>query len=229
MIRGLAASAQGMQAQLAAQDVIANNLANVSTAGFEREVLAFRSGGAAGKGETALTPEASVDASQGVLHATGNPGDVAIRGNGYMVAAAPEGNRLFRGGSLHAVNGQLATADGAAVLGSDGSPITVGTAPFTIGQDGAVTAAGKSVGKLQILVPTGGTTPAGRAMLTATSARAAAPGEAAVAQGYVEQSNVEPVTEMVNMIGGVRAYESNAKAVQSQDETLQSLFELLKQ
>lgn len=235
MLRGLTSSAQGMQAQIEAQDVASNNLANVSTSGFEREVVAFRSARdtkAATTGQDAqstLLTVANVDSSPGALRPTGSLTDVAVRGDAFLVASTPQGNLLFRGGTLHTdAKGILCTSDGNPVLDSNGKQISVGSKDWTIAKDGSIASQTGSVGKLQVVTATGPRARVGHSFVSAASSPVAA-GSADVLQGFIEQSNVQPVQEMVSMISGVRAYESNQKAVQSQDQTLQDLFEILHQ
>lgn len=237
MLRGLYESAVGMAARLTLQDVIANNLANVDSTGFQREVAALRArpatpGGSAGAARSSpLTLEAisARDPSAGVVRETGVAGDVALEGPGYLVVQTARGPRLLRSGSLRANgSGELSLASGEPVLGVDGRPIAVGAGAWRIKEEGTVSGAdGRALGRLRLVLPTGPVRPDGGALAVADAVADARPGAVRVLAGCLERSNVEPVQEMVAMIAGMRAYEAGQRAIQAQDQTLQNLFSLL--
>jgi flagellar basal-body rod protein FlgF len=237
MIRGLYDAAAGMTARIAVQDIIANNLANAGTNGFQREVSALRMRLVPGHGfglnstgsHEILEPHAQADTRAGALMQTGAPVDIALDGPGYLVVKTTQGERLFRGGTLHvSKQGDLVTASEDAVLGADGKAITVGTKKWDLGEDGGVTVDGKVIGKMRVVIPEGGVKREGNSLVAAGAMRDAAAGTTKTLQGYLEKSNVEPVHEMVDMIAGMRAYEANQRSIVAQDQTLQSLFEILR-
>src|SRR5438132_654797 len=118
MLRGIYQAAAGMKARLAVQDIIANNLANAGTAGFQREVASIQarmlpvadaigappsaSGLPSGPREAFLflRPSSAPDTREGVLQRTGVDTDVALDGPGYLLTQTARGARLTRGGPL---------------------------------------------------------------------------------------------------------------------------------
>ena len=173
--------AAAMSARARAQEIIANNLANMSTSGFRRLRVAFATelAGAAGvPGQGApgtpgaeAAPEAGnlpspppapaspelllrthLDLTPAPPELTGQPSDVAIRGRGFFVIETERGPRYTRDGSF-TVNaaGELAHRSGGAVAGDGGGAIQGGEAGFHIDERGAVVAGGAEVGRLQVV------------------------------------------------------------------------------
>jgi flagellar basal-body rod protein FlgG len=243
MLKGLYDAAAGMKARLAVQDVIASNLANAGTSGFQHQIVSIQDhrlpslaqtgtgiAAAARAPREVLEPVSAPDTRSGVLQQTGARSDIALDGPGYLMVQTSAGPRLLRGGSMHANRqGYLATLAGDPLLSTDGRPIAVGTREWQVAPDGAVSAEGRILGRLRIARPAGPVQAEG-ATLASTAGVLNVPAAAVrVRQGFLEHSNVEPVKEMVDMIAGVRAYEASQKAVLAQDESLQSLLEVLKQ
>jgi flagellar basal body rod protein FlgG len=169
------------------------------------------------------------DTRPGVLQRTGSSTDLALEGSGYLAVQSPRGLELFRGGPVRVdATGRLATHTGALLLSAEGRPIVVGDKPWEVAADGTVTAGGAVAGRLRVVRPEGPLRREGATLLSAGSVQDVADASVRVLQGYVERSNVDPVREMVDMVAGVRAYESAQRAVLAQDQTLQSLFELLR-
>ena len=202
-----------MLVQLDRQDVIANNLANVSTSGFKRTGAGVRcfdsallhaqsakSSSPAGSCVVALA-SARTDARSGAVVSTGDRMDFALDGPGYFVLQSDSGERLTRSGDFRLdASGQLTASDGSKVLGQRG-PIQV-SGDFSIDQDGSVHSNGAVVDRLRI---DGVTDPL-------QSPR--------VLQGSLEGSNVNAVEEMVAMISAMRAYEACQRTIQSLDQVL---------
>jgi flagellar basal body rod protein FlgG len=244
MLKGLFDAAAGMKTRLAMQDIIANNLANAGTSGFQREIARVQTRPMAVSPESARgavrlgvpTPSfyeyietgVATDTRSGVLRLTGTAGDVALDGEGYLTVQTGEGMRLWRGGSLRVNDrGELATLGGNPLLSQGGTPIVVGDKPWQVAADGTVSVGGKPAGRLRVVLPEGPLRREGATMFSASTVQEAPPASVRVLQGYLEHSNVDPVREMVDMIAGVRAYESSQRAVLAQDQTLQSLLQLL--
>jgi flagellar basal-body rod protein FlgG len=180
---------------------------------------------------------------QGDFRQTGNPLDMVIEGKGFFQVRMPSGETAYtRDGSFH-VNkeGTLVTADGDAL--EPQITIPADAQEIVIGSDGtvSVTQAGQSaaqqVGTIQIanFQNPAGLNSIGRNLLTATSASGDAtagnPGEGGlgrVNQGFLEQSNVNVVEEMVNMIIAQRAYEVNSRAVRVADDMLSQINNLIR-
>ena len=91
-----------------------------------------------------------------------------------------------------------------------------------------MTAAGKPLGRLRVVEPTAAPVREGAHLMAAGGIRDVKGGRTRVLQGFLEHSNVDPVREMVDMIAGMRAYEAASRAVAAQDETLQSLMDVVR-
>ena len=162
MERGLFAAASGMLADQIRQDVIANNLANATTAGFKGDTAVgeafpsllinqLQTGATIGKlGLGSRITEVATDGSQGALRQTGGTYDLAIAGDGWFSVQGPNGVAYTRNGAFTTdAKGQLVTADAQPVLDDGGRPITVGN-NATISPDGRVTVDGRQVAKLAV-------------------------------------------------------------------------------
>jgi flagellar basal-body rod protein FlgG len=235
-----------MVAETIRTDTIANNLANANTTGFKRDVavnknfaemLIYRINdgkeapniGSMGLG-TAIDEIGTIH-DQGSFRETGNPFNLAIEGKGYFTVQTESGMRYTRDGSFTLDSqGQLVTMNGNIVVGQGGpiqinlpdsalSRIIVDSAGriFTMGDD----ADPVEVGALEIVsfIDERQLMKQGANLYNADNV-VGGPQifEGRVVQGYLEQSNVNIISDMVNLITNYRAYEINAKALQSQDE-----------
>lgn len=210
------------------QEIVANNLANVSTTGFKGELPFARLLDAS----NAPIVDAQTDRRQGALQRTENPLDVALADEGFFVVRTTDGERLTRGGSWRVdQQGRLVDALGAEVLGEHDprggvhGPIQVpsGTATLRIERDGAVVADGTQVGRLRVE-----DVPADIRLEHAGDGRFLAPAERrargvadrSVAQGALEDSNVTSVTSLVSLIEIQRAYAGAQRAITTIDGAL---------
>ncbi|MFM9835453.1 MAG: flagellar basal-body rod protein FlgG [Methylophilaceae bacterium] len=175
MIRSLWISKTGLDAQQTQMDVIANNLANVSTNGFKRSRAVFedllyqniRQPGAQSSQQTQLPSGLQLGTgvrpvaternfTQGNLQQTGNSKDVAIQGDGFFQVLLPDGTTAYtRDGSFQVNNqGQLVTSSGYSVQPAITIPSDVTS--MTIGRDGTVSitqaanATATQIGTLQL-------------------------------------------------------------------------------
>ena len=211
MLPGLYSAAAGMLSRLDQQDVIANNLANVNTAGFRRTAAGFSSFSAQLAGAEAGASQCMIpfmtayqDQRQGVIRDTGVPTNLALDGPGFFVVQTESGEQLVRGGNFRLDStGRLVNADGFSVLGQRG-PIQVSDADWSVDSEGNVYSAGAVVDKLRI----------------ETGAASTASESVRVMAGSLEASNVNVVEEMVSMITALRAYETCQRAIQAFDQTL---------
>lgn len=218
-------------------DVIANNLANVSTTGFKARNSRFAEHlMPKARGDAFQAPDQRVafvidrgtalDLASGPIEQTGNPLDVAIKGDSYFVVQTPAGERFTKGGAFQISSaGQLVTNDGHTVLG-DGGPFQFGPTEsnIAIGGDGTVTSSQGQRGKIrlvrfddqQALSNEGG---------NVYSSRAAAQPAGLLGRlepGAVERSNVRAVVEMTRLMEVNRAYSSIANMISRMDETKRS-------
>ena len=174
--------------------------------------------------------------TQGNLTQTGNSLDVAINGRGFFQILTPDGTMAYtRDGSFQvSAQGELVTSSGFSV--QPGISIPDGAQSVTIGADGVVSVQlpGQSsptqVGSLQLVdfVNPAGLQPRGENMLLESAASGPAQtgtpglnGLGLIVQGSVENSNVNVVEELVNMIETQRAYEMNSKAISTTDQMLE--------
>lgn len=235
---GMTSSAFALRYWERRQEVVSNNLANVSTDGFKAErAFANLIGGAVPEIDT------RTDLRAGALRPTGQPLDLALgRDDAYLVIETADGERLSRGGSFRLdERGQVVTADGDALLGENG-PIVLDAATagrvreaatngdgastadpaglVQIDREGAVHVAGAQVGTLRIeTVPPGvRLAHAGGNAFVPPADRTPADREGRdVRQGSIEESNVSTVGSLVEMITVQRAYASVQKAMTTID------------
>ncbi len=233
-----------MLVEQAKLDVTSNNLANVNTAGFKQDRVVTESfsglllhalDGASPMGvrRNRLVGELGTGANEvrsfsdlapGALRHTGNALDVALLGEGFFAVDTPQGQRYTRNGSF-TVNEEaiLVNGSGHPVLGVNG-PISIRGTQVDIDTDGTVFVDNEPAGQLQIVsfANSDGLVKESGQYFRALEA-AGQPTVAAgvtVSQGDLEQSNVNTISAMVNMINATRSYEVSQKAIQAQDETL---------
>lgn len=218
--------------------VIAHNIANATTNGFQKEGLIFSEFvRQLDDNDSALSMATAhahmVDRTQGQLSQTGGTFDLAIEGEGYFMVQTPEGNRLTRAGTYHPnADGLLATADGALLLDTGEVPIFVPPAmrDVFVAPDGTISGGDQPLGQIGLFQPTDPTT-----MTRASGARFAVEGamipleEPNMVQGFVEASNVDPVLEVARMIEVQRAYEQGRNLMSSEDERIRTVIQTLGQ
>lgn len=192
------------------QEITANNLANVSTDGFKAE----RSFGSLLDGVPVVGTH--IDRRVGNIRQTGDQMDVALGNDGFFVVETDAGERFTRGGHFHVDSeGYLADLAGHHVLG-DGGPISVGNAKVAIDAQGGVTVDGSKVGQLRVESAPAGATLAheGGMLLVPPNDSTTVPlDERDVRQGSVEESNVDSLGGLVDMIGVQRAYAAVEKSI----------------
>jgi flagellar basal-body rod protein FlgF len=196
-------------------DVIANNLANLSTTGFKGQHVLFAEylGQAAdGTSESFVQDLGTIrDPSQGSIAETGNPLDIAIQGGGYLAVDTPLGQRFTRNGHFQLdADGQVVTSQGYPILSDGGSPLTVpqGSGQITIGADGNVTTPQGAIGRLQVVTFDNdqALTPTANGLFSTDQTPQPAT-NAKVVQGALEASNVQPIIEITHLIAVQRGVE----------------------
>jgi len=236
MIKGLYRSGSAMVPRIKQQETIANNLANVSTPGYKKDMLFTRELTRAqakaiprqSDWQTPMIDQVYTQFSQGTLDKTGNPLDIALEGDGFMMLETPEGENLLTRAGNFSVDSQgfLSTADGNRLIG-EGGTINVGNGNVGISESGQIEVDNDVVGTIRVvevedksqLLKIGRSAfmiPAGIEPVAAVNF--------AIRQGYLETSNVDIVKEMVEMIISYRNYEADAKSVQTQDQSLEKLI-----
>ena len=246
MDNSLLVSLSHQLASYRAMDVIANNIANVSTPGFKREAAKFEefvtmmqpAEGQEGLQPVSFVKDAGVmrDTNQGNLEQTGATYDVAIEGAGFFAVQTPAGMRYTRDGhfSLDA-NGNLVTSQGYQVQGDGGAiTITPNDGEISIAPDGTVSSVVNGVGnqlaKLKVVefADPNALTKHG-ANLYASDQTPTTPAVVSLRQGALEASNVQPVIEISHMIEVMRAYEATANLSKSQEDMMRQAVERLGQ
>lgn len=237
MLTGLYTAASGMLARQKAQETIAVNLSHTASPGYKRQVAFIRPFAAAARTATARRPggarlraarlvtETRTDRSQGALRQTGNPTDLAIEGRGFFVVRTATGLALTRAGQLH-VNGrgELSTGAGNALLDESGQPIYPAAPDWQVDSGGGVRVGGQKIARLQIALPKGRARSTGGRPMLISDLRPAPKGAFQIHQGFLENSNAEPIREMVAMISGARAYELSQRIIATQDQSLDRLI-----
>jgi flagellar basal-body rod protein FlgF len=229
--------------QLAAyqsMDVIANNIANVSTPGYRREEPTFQEYLAqipAGEGDTGTQTVSFVqdtgiarDMSEGPQQATGGQFDVSLHGKGFFVVQTASGPRYTRNGHFGLdTGGQIVDDNGNAVQG-DGGAITINPddGDIHIGVDGTLSGKNGQIAKLKVMTfnNEAALQKVGQNMFSATET----PNQAVdfkVTQGTLEGSNVQPVVEISRMIDVMRAYQATATMTQSQQDLMRQAIDKL--
>lgn len=237
MIRGIYSAASGMVAEMLRNDTIANNLANANTAGYKKDIAISQEFqnvliqrindgpqvptiGSLGRG--AMVSEIATIHTSGLMRPTGNSLDVAIEGKGYFTVETPNGLRYTRNGTFsRSSQGELVTGEGFRVMGENG-PIRIEGGTVTIAEDGRVQVDGIDVNRMRLVdfADERRLVKEGSSLLIAPNDVAPQAASGLLRQGMLEMSNVNVVSEMVNMISGYRAYEVNAKVVQAHDQLL---------
>ena len=238
MNRGIYATATGMLASQKWLDVVANNLANVSTNGFKRDELAFQDAfvremrlnggkgaeiGSLGSGATLVQQYTVFE--QGPINPTGNSLDVAINSEkGLFSVETPQGVRYTRDGSFGLdANRQLVTKQGFPVLDDNGNPIELPEGPVAITDNGTIRAGDLEVGKIGVYEGTFHKTAAG--LYASLDAETVA--EPTLKAGALEGSNVNAVEAMIQMITVNRTFEMAQRSITQQDELTQRLINSL--
>ena len=238
MDRMIYLSMSGAKASMQRQEVLANNLANVSTTGFRAELQALRAVPVRGDGAStrvyALETTTGYDPSAGPTTATGRALDVALQGNAWLGVQALDGTEAYtRMGALEVnAEGVLSTAGGLAVQG-DGGPITV--PPNTVPQiapDGTVSVRQPNgsitpIGKLKLVTPEAPLARGDDGLFRAADGELPADPNARVQDGALEGSNVNPIENMVAMIAAARQFELQMKMMQTAEKDEQAAGQLL--
>lgn len=217
-------------------DIIANNLANMTTPSFKGEDMMFvehlkKTGD---NDRVSLVQDLALlrNLNAGPMNKTDNPLDLAINGDGYFAIETPDGERYTRNGTFQLnQQGEIVTTQGDPVLGIDGNAITVpaNEPHISVARDGSVSAGETLIGRIQIVGFEN------EQELEKQSNSLFARGEqepqaadgAEVAQGMIEGSNVQGIVEMTKMIATVRSYTAASKLVDQEHERQRRAIQVL--
>jgi flagellar basal-body rod protein FlgF len=239
---GLYIAAEGAHSQSKRMEVLANNLANVDTPGFKRDLAMFQaryaeethhgfdhhgSGTINDVGGGVWMNHTTTDHSQGTLKRTDIPTDVAINGDGYFVVQKDGQNYLTRAGNfLVNSSGALVSQTGMPVMSDEGAPILVNPdTPWRVSPDGAIEQDGGKTFLALVRPPS----PAdlakhGENLFQTLAPASPVPSELRSVQGgYLEMSGVRPTLEMLDLIETSRAFEMNISMIRNHDSMLNSL------
>lgn len=247
MVKGLYTAYTGMMNEQNRMDVITNNMANSATNGYKAEgataqsfadVYAVKIKDASeyfvnkrigDMSMGAQIGETYTDYAQGSFKQTENTYDIALEGNGFFSIsftnkAGQTSTKYTRDGSFTVnTQGYLVTKDGDFVLGNGNAPIRLNmNTPVTIDTIGNIYQEGNLVNRLAItdFVDYNYLEKYGENLYDMVQGGRTQASTARVRQGFIESSNVNIVSEMVNMIQITRAYETNQKVITTIDSTL---------
>lgn len=225
-------------------DVIANNVANVTTNGFKRRMSTSRefqmpvaSADSFRRGEDrkvsfVVDRGTPLDLRMGTLEPTGNPLDTALSSEAFFVVQTPRGERYTRNGALMTnAQGQLVNSDGHALMGEQGPfQFSNEDSEIRIANDGTVITARGPQGKLRLVQfqnPQQLQNAGANLFSVPQNVQAQPALQARVQSGVVERSNVSPVLEISRMIEVNRAYSSVASMITRADEIRRSAIQRL--
>lgn len=247
MIRGIYTAAGAMAAQMAKQEVIANNLANLNTSGFKEDLAIYktradktiyrveavggaRSGAAAAEKMGELSTGVYLDEiatrmEVGEMRATDEPLDLALTEQGFFVVRDEKGEEfLTRGGSFKRDHAGMIVDNAGRTLMSESGPVRLaGQGPLRIDKEGRIAEGPIVLGKLRTLeTDQVGTAleKLGGSLWRIKDPAGLQPARSEVLQGFLEASNVNPMREMAEMIEAQRTYEASQRMILSQDETI---------
>jgi len=224
MIAGITSALSGLQANQLAFDVSANNLANLSTPGYQAARV-NQNAAPDGLGVSAsVSPGSSAFAApSGPIEQTGSSTDLAIAGQGFFQVQDSTGNisTTRNGAFTQDAQGYLRTADGGYVLGTSGPIQAPAGATLSVSRNGAVTAQN----------PDGTSASVGTLSLASNGGAVGAPATGSfggIVSGALELSNVDPVSEAVNSIVARHGFAENLKTIEVSNEMLKKTYEMLK-
>jgi flagellar basal-body rod protein FlgF len=222
-----AAAASGIRARIESLDMLANNLANESAAGYKADQEAY---------DLYVSPEAAdspegtnpailpvvqnrwTDFAQGALLPTGNSMDLALSGKGFFVASTPTGPVYTRGGSLRfSRTGQLETLDGYGIQGNDGNPILLDSSKtIEVLPDGSVLQDGQQISQIAVVDfddPKALSKRGGNYFRSVSTAAPAPASQAEVRQGQLEKANSDSAHSASRLVTILRQFEALQKAL----------------
>ena len=223
-------------------DIVANNVANISTNGFKRRTSNFGEylmpvaradtlPASQRKLSYVLDRDTPLDMSGGAIERTGNPMDVAIRGDALFAVQTPAGERYTRNGALSLnARGDLVTSDGHPILSEQGPlAFTAADGDIAIAADGTISTAQGVRGKLRLVDAANPRNfgNAGKNLFVAQTTPVPADKTARLESSALERSNVNSVGEISRMIEITRSYTTLAQMIQKTDELRRSTLSRL--
>jgi len=224
---GIQAAAGGMRAQIDALDILANNLANLNTTGYKEQKAFFTYLSEASSASPAeddnpsiirfSSAQGALNLTDGTLQATGRDLDVALVGEGFLVVQTPQGLRYTRNGSLGLNDKSDLVVDGKyPVMDDNGRRITLGPGKVNITEKGAVYAGDRRVGQIKLVTfdePAMVVREGNSLIAPPVNKPTPKPANMEVRQGFLEQSNVNAVASVIEMVGIMRRFEAISKSL----------------
>ncbi|NCO21914.1 MAG: flagellar hook-basal body complex protein [Rhodobacterales bacterium] len=216
--------------------LVANNIANMSTTGFRKEGVVFsefieKLGDDAPSLSMAAARGRLTDQTQGVLTQTGGLFDFAIEGEGFFLIETPTGQALTRAGSFTPSDvGELVTPDGYRLLDGGGAPVFVppDARSITLSADGTLSADSQPLTQIGLWQPGAPEDLSRRdGVMFTLSAPPQPVQETTILQGFLEGSNVNPVGEIARMIQVQRAYELGQGFLDKEDQRIRNVLSTL--
>ena len=216
--------------------MVANNIANMSTSGFRKEGLIFSEYVHAMEGRDpslsmARATARTTDFGQGVLSQTGGQFDLAIEGGGFFLIETPQGNQLTRAGSYTPnAAGELVNPDGYRLLDNGQAPVFVppDAQSIAVASDGTFSADGRALGQIGLFEPVDPNELLRQNGVMFQAESGVQPGEnGKILQGFIEGSNVNAVVEITRLIEVQRAYETSQKLLDQEHERIRSVMQAL--
>lgn len=211
-------------------EIVANNIANTRTAGFQTESARFAQLVSTATADKLNFPTAGnlyTSQIQGTTSETGNRLDIAIMGKGYLGIQTDSGVAYTRDGRFKiSPFGELQTLENHPVLDAAGAPVLLPAADAdpTFSPDGRIEINGRVVGNIGLFDLQSDNVKArmgNSALLSYVPPEPIAPGgDTVLQQGFIENSNVSPVRELASLIAITQAYESASKLVETADSTI---------
>lgn len=235
----------GLQAIAAGMQATASNLANSQTPGYAAVQAVtqpdFYQGSNAPAGADAAALNLGPDLTQGAPSKTGDPMNVALSGDSWLMVQTANGNALTRDGTMSISSaGILTDSSNNPILDVNGQPISLpNLAKLEIGSDGTVSGVpaadpnspAQQYGQIAMVsTPSGTLTPlSGTLYAPATGAALTPSTDGALHQGFLNSSNVDPTTSMMQLIGDSRSYQMQTDMMKSQCTSSQDLNTLVAQ
>lgn len=210
--------------------VVANNIANSATAGFRQEGVVFSEYVKRVEGAPSLSMATAnihnTSMMQGAITQTGGQFDFAIEGDGFFLIETPVGERLTRAGSFSPNGeGELVTNDGYRVLDGGSAPIFIppDATDLSVSSDGTVSSNGRPLAQIGLFLPLDQLDMIREDGVMFRADSGIEPTEdAVILQGFLEGSNVDPISQIARMIEVQRAYEMGQSFLDSENERIRS-------
>lgn len=217
--------------------VIANNIANMSTRGYRQQGVVFSEFvQRTGESQSLSMAKANTNSTAfagGEITETGNPFDFAIEGEGFFVVDTPKGMRLTRAGSFqHDPQGELISPEGFRLLDIAQSPVRITGDPseLFVAPDGTISNANQPLTRIGLVFPTDMQALKREGGVLFDAGNSFEPSESAsLRRGFLEGSNVNPILQMARMIEVQRGYEMGQKLLDREDARIREAIKTFTQ